>query len=228
MMEHVVSAIIALEAGFKGYFIVPPQSYAAETLVLLGVAADKIIVANAKPCRLETVYIPTPLCARRGQLRNYPHLIQAIRDRLLRAVGTQPPSPMLQRIYVPRPYSTSSVRRIVNELELMDLLRRYNFATVLMEQLSLRDQIVAACGATCILGPHGAGMVHSLFMAEESLVVELFSPTYINPCLLPIIEHLRHRYFIIPSDMHGNYAYGEDIQANIPVLDVTLKRELSR
>ena len=221
MMEKIINAIIAMDAGFDGYYIIPDIPFARESLELLGIETDKIISYDGKTWLLETLYIPQPITG--GQeLKKFPVLIQKMRDKFLQAAVSN--NNTFERIYIARPQN--AVRKVVNEPELMEILGKYQFQRIIMEQLPLKEQIRIVSAAKCIIGPHGAGMVHCLFMPPESLVVELFSPTYINPCMLPVIEHLKHRYYMIPSAKNKDYLYGDDIEANIPVIEVTLKREL--
>lgn len=102
------------------------------------------------------------------------------------------------RIYIAR-QNPSLSRRIDNELQLMEVLFKYGFQRVVMENYSLKEQIAISAGANCLVAPHGAGMVNCLFMKPQSLIIELFPTTYINPYMLPIIDSLQHRYFMIPS-----------------------------
>jgi len=224
MMENIIKAIIAMEAGFDGYYIIPHYKFAKESLELIGISPDMIIPYDGKTWLLETLYIPQPITG--GQeLKKFPVLIQKMRDKFLRAAGSS--NNTSERIYIARPQN--AVRRIVNEPELTELLNRYNFKQIVMEDYPLKEQIRIASEADCVIAPHGAGMVHTLFMQPESLVLELFSPMYINPCMFPVIDYLKHRYYMILSNSSyciGEYPHQFDIEANIPMIELTLKREL--
>jgi len=63
---------------------------------------------------------------------------------------------------------------MLNESELVDLLCKRGFEHIYFERLSLREQIQAASEASVLVGGHGSGLTHLLFMREDSLVVELF------------------------------------------------------
>ena len=70
-------------------------------------------------------------------------------------------------------------------------------------------------------------MVHCLFMPPGSIVIELFSSHYFNPCMFPVINHLRHTYFMVPSPpIPGQTDTCGDINAYIPMVEMTLRREL--
>jgi capsular polysaccharide biosynthesis protein len=107
----------------------------------------------------------------------------------------------------------------------MHLLFKYDFQRVVIERLPLQDQIGLMAEARCLVVPHGSGTVHSLFMSPQSLVVELFDANYVNPCMLPTMEFLKHRYFMIPNASLNKLEDGHFL-VNTYCLDVTLKREL--
>lgn len=227
MMESLPKLILSKAAGFNGDIIIPPDlvstRFVIESLVLLGEDPQRLLPYDGTPWWVEELYIPKPICGVLGLLK-YPGLIQRLRDLFLPKVGSAPST--VHRLYISRNKSHFE-RKVVNEEALWQLLQRYDFQRVEMEKLSLREQIQLASGADVIVGPHGAGMTHALFMKPESLIIELFAPTYINPCLMPIADHLGHRYHTIPS-MGMNYPHGNDIMANLPFIELTLKRELKR
>jgi hypothetical protein len=224
MMEFVPRAVAMVESGYDGNYIIPLVQFAWDSLILLGIPPERIAPYDAKPWLVETLVIPQPINGY-NELKRYPSLIELMRERFLSAVGNSDASP--KRIYLARsPDAPRQKRKVVNDAELLALLDKYAFKPLITEEMPLNEQIRTIAGADCLLGPHGAGMVHCLFMKPGSLVMELFSPMYINPCLVPVLDHLRHRYFMIPSTKNRDYSYGEDIVANISVIELTLKREL--
>ncbi len=137
-----------------------------------------------------------------------------------------------QRVYFRRNH-----RRIVlNQSELSQLLRRYHFTELVPESISLADQIRMMTQVRFLIAPHGAGIIHALFMPEKSVVAELFSARYVNPCCMSVISHRNHRYYMVPEHLNGipedfsdNYfdGYGKaDMTANLPVLKHILRHEL--
>jgi len=119
-------------------------------------------------------------------------------------------------------------RRVVNEEALWAILAGFGFQKVVMEDMALGEQIRLAASADNLVAPHGAGMVHCLFMPANSLVIELFSSNYLNPCMLPVISHLQHRYFMVPSPaIPGQTDCRGDIKAYLPMVEMTLRRELT-
>jgi capsular polysaccharide biosynthesis protein len=227
IMEALPKVIIAEEGGFDGYYIIPEvtdnSGYIYESLELIGIAPERIKSYDGKPWRVERLYLPEIMNGNH-QIAKFPKIISKLRRRLIDACSQL--SFSLDRIYIARENSNLS-RRIKNELQMMNVLFNYGFHRVVMENFSLKEQISIAVGANCLLAPHGAGMVHCLFLKPQSLVIELFPTTYINPCMLPVIDQLQHRYFMIPSS-HNGVCENDNYDALIYPIEVTLRREIGQ
>jgi capsular polysaccharide biosynthesis protein len=75
-----------------------------------------------------------------------------------------------RRIYVSR--ADASMRRVVNEAELVALLDKRGFETLLPGEFGLMDQLRAFAEAEVVLGPHGAGLAN-LCASSRATVIEL-------------------------------------------------------
>jgi hypothetical protein len=227
MLENLASVILAEDAAYDGYYIIPTVSFARQSIELLGVHPDRIIEYRGGNLHLNTLYLPQRI--RGGQVGTYPDLLNLIRRKLLDTVPHSGEWSPQQRIYISRNKLGPQRRIVVNEEALLDVLAPYGFKTIHAENMSLKEQIALMANATALITPHGAGMVHTLFMPPRSLILELFAPIYVNPAMLPAIDLLRHRYYMIPSYLNLEppiYPSGRDIEAFIGVIDITLRREL--
>lgn len=227
IMEGLPKVIMAQENGFDGWYIIPEVTdnsrYIYESLMLMGIAPERIKSYDGQPWRVERLYIPQALNGNR-QLSRFPEIISRVRHQLVAACS--PLRYSCDRIYIARQNPRLS-RRVTNELHLLEILFKYGFQRVVMENYSLKEQIAIAAAADCLVAPHGAGMVHALFMKPRSLVMELFPTTYINPCMLPVIDHLQHRYFMMPSH-HTSVDEDDNYEAYLSPIEVTLRREVDK
>lgn len=226
--ENLPYVMIAEDSGYDGYYIIPPSSHAKQSMELLGIKPDRILEHHGDHWLVETLYLPQRI---QGQaLIHYPDILSSLRQRLLDKIETPAETFSRKKIYISRNKLHTQRRIIVNEDALLELLAPLGFETVYMEKMSLKEQIALVASADTLITPHGAGTIHTLFMPPKSLVIELFSPIYINPVALPAIDLLKHKYFMIPShfDSPQNpvYSHGHNIEAFLEIIAITLKREL--
>ena len=118
--------------------------------------------------------------------------IRGVRNVLLTAYGTTDGD---ERLYITR--SNATRRRILNEDEITPILNRFNFKTVIAEELSFEEQVRTCSRARYIVSNHGAGLTNMLFMKDGGSVLELrHESDCINNC-----------YFTLSSALDLNYFY---------------------
>jgi hypothetical protein len=191
MMENLPYVILAEDAAYDGYYVIPTTSFSRQSIELLGVHPDRIIDYRSCNFQVERLYLPQRIHG--WALDNYPYLLNLIRQKILAAIHHSEKETRHQRIYISRNKLSSQRRMVVNEDALLDVLSPYGFKTIYMEDMSLKEQLTLMANAEVLITPHGAAMVHTLFMPPQSLILELFAPTYINPTMLPAINLLRHK-----------------------------------
>lgn len=92
-----------------------------------------------------------------------------------------------KRVYISR--SDASVRRVVNEIDLIIALNNLRFEAVCLTDLSLIDQARLFSEADLVVGPHGAGMTNVVFMQYNSRgLIEFMPETYELNCFQAICE----------------------------------------
>lgn len=230
MLEALPKVILLESAGFKGTYFVPHGgAFIRESLAYLDIASDRIALSSG-PFTVEDCFVTDRFP--HHQLAHHPEILDTLRTRLLNKVKGKP-SEQATRIYIQRNHS----RRILNEYDLFKLLSTYKFNVLSIENLILTEQIRYMSGADFLISPHGAGIVHALFMKPGSTIVELFSSKHVNPCCLHIMSRLNHRYYMVtehlnraPSPFSPNYFKNNwlaHIKANLSVLKHILRHELS-
>lgn len=73
----------------------------------------------------------------------------------------------------------ASRRKILNEVDLEELLLKFpsvQLSILHLENYSIEDQISLVHDQNMLIGMHGAGLSHFLWMESQSLVVEIFPP----------------------------------------------------
>jgi capsular polysaccharide biosynthesis protein len=126
--------------------------------------------------------------------------------------------PGTARLYISR---RDVWRRVLNEAEVVALLRRHGFDVVQPELLTLAEQAELFGGAAVVVGPHGAGNANVLFAGAATLI-ELFHPRLLNGCFYSLCQALGHSYWYLMCDREGEW----DIRVPIDQLEELLSEAL--
>jgi capsular polysaccharide biosynthesis protein len=81
------------------------------------------------------------------------------------------------RIYISR--KDTSIRNVVNEDEVCELLSKYNFVTYKLSQLNFIEKVRLFANAEMIVSPTGAGLIHMYFSKPGTKVLEIFSNIFV-------------------------------------------------
>lgn len=82
-----------------------------------------------------------------------------------------------KRIYVSR-NDGGNRRQVVNEEEVIDLLRKYDFDVIVPSYISLREQIQIFNDASFVVSPHGAALTNLIFSRLGTSVIEFQSKEF--------------------------------------------------
>jgi len=69
----------------------------------------------------------------------------------------------------------------------------------MLEELPIRDQIATVRNADVVVAEHGAGLSHIVFCRPGTVVVELASPYWRNPCFWLLAGQVECEYAIVTS-----------------------------
>jgi capsular polysaccharide biosynthesis protein len=200
MMDSLPKVFLAEEAGFCGHYLVPPLSsapWASQSLEALGIHSDRILNQDLQEVHARLLYVPTYFCGYNALFNS--EFIKRYRAWIhskVCQVGTAEPT----RLFIGR-RETSKFRRILNQSAVEHVVEEFGFRTVYFEDLSFQAQVRLAHSADAIMGGHGSGLSHTLFMQERSVVVELFPYERIKSCdcYEMIAQLLQHRYRALES-----------------------------
>jgi capsular polysaccharide biosynthesis protein len=143
--------------------------YVRQTLELMGVPEEMVVSALDYP----RVVLEEGIFGSVTSQLMYPHPLVA---EMFRAVFSRSLY-RGRRIYIAR----RGTRRILNEEELLGVLRPLNFEVVDLEGLEVGEQMRIFSQAECVISPHGAGLSNLIFAVPRTKVLELFSPQQVSP-----------------------------------------------
>ena len=192
-----------------------------ESLSLLGIRDERLVVAGSESHFLCDWLLVPSLPGAPGNVP--PWAVSFLKSHLLKAA----PRTRTKRIYLSR--AKASGRRVINEEEIWPLLSDRGFVNVMLEDLSLADQITLFSEAEAVVGPHGAGFTNLIWCAPDTKVLEFFSPLYVNLCYWAISSLTRADYFYLLGSADGQVDDVNDARfflENVCVDPVALERTL--
>jgi capsular polysaccharide biosynthesis protein len=121
-------------------------------------------------------------------------LIRGVGDLLAEYYASDLRQTPQDRIFISR--SQAPKRKILNEEEVTELLRQFDFRIVKTEQLSFAEQVRLTAGTRYLVSNHGAGLTNMLFMKPGGNVLELrHASDKINNCYFTLASALNLNYF---------------------------------
>jgi len=93
------------------------------------------------------------------------------------AFGLEKPAPPWRRVYVSR---SKVRRRIVNEENILPIIKEYGFEIIFPEDLSFREQVRIFAETKDIMAPHGGGLFNQCLSDPLGTVIEIYNPRRYN------------------------------------------------
>ena len=130
-----------------------------------------------------------------------------------------------KRIYISRSWR----RRIINEEELIFMLKKFDFVIIEDKQRSIEEQISIYHNASFIIGPHGASFGNIIWCEPGTHLFELFSPNYVPDFFLFLTTVMKMNYTAYYEgnpDSAVNYLDGltEDIWVSVSKIETCLQK----
>ena len=216
--------MIMLKRGFKGKFLINNTWCARTFMDLLKIPADRIIInENGKIIHASKVYLFSEMYG----IELHGPLLEDTRNFLIEQAeknyGPLKDEKYPKRIYVPR----VARRKIINEQEIIDLLKHYGFEIMIPEKCSVHQQMKYFYNADIIVTPHGANCANLLFTQEGASMVECFGHMWVNPCMIYTIAMLETDYHMVCERLadykDGSYKFS-DYKINVLLMECTVKR----
>jgi capsular polysaccharide biosynthesis protein len=129
-----------------------------------------------------------------------------------------------KRIYVQR----AKGRTIINEEQLLSFLLPLGFEVVKLEDFSVAEQASLFSKAEIIIGPHGSGFTNIVFCKPNTVIIDLFSPNWVNPCFWILSNHLGLKYAYLigtnSSIKQGEINKGADMHIKLEEFEAIIKK----
>jgi hypothetical protein len=153
-----------------------------------------------------------------------PDLIKGISSFIKSKNASPGNSGFSRNIYTSR--SATAKRQCINEDELITVLKKFDFETIIPDNLSLKQQIELFGQSKNVLGVHGSSFVNCLYMKRGSVIFDLIENDHNDFCFLNMASALDVNYVYIRSKGVGDPA---DFRNNNILVDVkNLERLLDK
>ncbi len=112
-----------------------------------------------------------------------------------------------EKLYVCR--GNVKYRKVTNEKELINFLKKKGFTPVKMDGLSVFEQAKIFNSAKIIVAPHGAALTNLVFCEKGTKVIEFFNNGYVNSCywILGNLVNLDYNYFLASKEGFSKRQY---------------------
>ena len=176
-----------------------------------------------RPGRFERIVVPSlaviPRVATTGNFR--PRLMRSMRSRLRSHFGSSGVGS--RRIYISR--DDAPRRRVVNEAEIRPVLEAHGVEVVSLSGMPFAEQVALTGSAELIIGFHGAGLTHSLFMPTGGRVLELRADGDAhNNCYFSLASalDLEYQYLLCAPTRADGTVHSGDFTVDIDLLATAL------
>lgn len=134
-----------------------------------------------------------------------------------------------KRIYISR--EKAHRRKPINEDALNEVLDKYEFERICLEDFSILEQLTIIYNAEIVIGLHGAGLANCLMMQEGSTLIELApkvqEPKQLRTSFKQLAENCNLNYHVIFNDVtikNREDIYDNNITINLAELKNTIMR----
>jgi len=187
-------------------------AFVLNSLKLTGYS-DRVKLMDDGLYSFERLHIPTLLSP---PSHPSPIAVEWLRKKLLRT--TNDDATPEKRIYVSR--RDAGTRYATNEAAVEQCLQSHGFETVVMNGLSLEQQIETFRSARIIVGLHGAAMTNLIFAKSGGFVLELFLEGWFTNSFyhLSLIRRLNYGFLVCRKDGDGQYVDVEKLEALVTMV----------
>lgn len=154
------------EMNQKVTIIIPPNppKFITDSLKHFNVHKENLLEWHSEVAEVDNLIVPT-----------YPEITNKsaawLRKKVLNSMNIYP-SEKKERIYISR--IDAKERRVINEEEVLKLIKRYGFKFYELSNMSFDDQVQLFSKAEIVIAPHGAGLTNILW-SNNIKVIEIFA-----------------------------------------------------
>jgi capsular polysaccharide biosynthesis protein len=205
------------------FFVQAKHGFQRETLRLLGIANNQLInTEDYEFVSAKELVVPFHEI---GWRMEYPKWVcDFLRGAFLRIATPEGLADPMRRLYISR--EDAQWRRVINELEVMQVLEPLGFRRITLGQATFPEQVRLFQDAEVVVAPHGAALSNLVFCQPGTKVIE-FQPLKLDSCFFRLscccgLQHYYIRSSTGPADPVNNHQ-----QITIDMTDLRKTLELA-
>jgi len=195
--------------------------YERQFLEKLGIPETSLI--NTRPWNLEIQAASVVLANNQNWFFPIPYDLELLQNRFCQIEYNDSSA---RKLFISR----EGRRRVKNEAEVREVLKKFDFEIVEEQERSVDEQIRLFREASVVVGPHGGGLANLVWCRPGTQVIEFFDGGYTTPFYYYICTVLgfKYSYFVDTSihKEHGNETQNMsfDMTVDVEILRKELKR----
>ncbi|QKG55499.1 glycosyltransferase family 61 protein [Hymenobacter sp. BRD128] len=130
-----------------------------------------------------------------------------------------------KRLYISR--SKQTVRRLLNEDDILPILKSNNFEIITFEGMPFEDQVRMIIASKLIVSTHGANLTNILFAYPGTTVVEMHNKNTDNFLYFRLCTNLNLKYYSIPCEASQYIDNDGDLEVNVEYFENVLTRAIA-
>jgi capsular polysaccharide biosynthesis protein len=217
LLEELPRLLLAVEATEFDRILLTENRFSDSVLQCLQLNVPQLPITSVSHYQAETLAVPTYLSPVGFPSPRMVSLLSSFAERYANCDDERRPD----RIYISR--RDARRRTVHDEPRLIAALQARGFREVLLEAMSLQEQIRTFRAANFVVAPHGAGLANLAFCKRGGQVIELFNNGYVHHCFAQLAELVGMNYTGLCSDPdqlvgHGVSESQEEIR--VPVDEI--------
>jgi capsular polysaccharide biosynthesis protein len=149
-------------------------SFQLASLLAMGIKKDQLLLFDGSNWLFTNLYVPS-FMAPGGHSRPQ---MKWLKEKLFTAFGIEEKKAGTRRLYISR--GDVATRNIINEQELISVLKSWDFEIIMPGNLPLPEQVELFSEAAIICGTSGSGMTNHIFAPRQATLIEMQPDSYIN------------------------------------------------
>lgn len=217
--EHLLKIYSLIQAGIdisNVNFILRslPTGFKIDLLEAAGISRSQIFFWNQSFLRVEELVVPS-----------YPQITRDGLDWVNSLIPAKRAQPLdsYKKIYLSR--QLQNHRKIINEVEVQQVLQRYGFISIHPEELSFKEQVDLVRNSNLLFGPQGSAFTLQIFMQQGS-VLEAFPQNRIHLFnrQVSIAKGHKHHILLDPRGADSTKYADRNIVVDVHLLNDSLEK----